>query len=98
MNPRNGVTQHEYGGSNFDALVEAAEENGYESEEWFTFQQAKELGASVRKGEHGVSIRYGGKWKPKEEEEGEKNRTRSFKKYYTVFNREQIDWPEEEAT
>lgn len=52
--PTNHLTGHRYSGINVLLLWLAAEERGCERNEWLTFKQAQELGASVRKGSKGV--------------------------------------------
>jgi antirestriction protein ArdC len=50
--PRNAASGRAYRGVNFLALALA----GYESPWWLTFKQAKDRGASVRRGAHGMTI------------------------------------------
>jgi antirestriction protein ArdC len=59
---------------------------GHESPWWLTYQQAQQLGGTVRKGEHGIRVIY---WKPPIDEEEEKRPP--LLKTYTVFNLEQCD-------
>ena len=47
-----------YSGGNIALLNDAKESNGYSTNEWGTYKQAKILGLQVRKGEKGHSIRY----------------------------------------
>ncbi len=66
---------------------------GYGSQYWLTFNQAKQLGGNVRKGEHGTKIIF---WKcntrETESADGEIEERRSaFLRYYTVFNLEQTE-------
>lgn len=65
---------------------------GFESPVWLTFNQAKERGGSVRKGEKGMPVLL---WKPtKERKDSAGNVEREAKLYcttYTVFNIEQCD-------
>ena len=58
-----------------------------------TFKQAQELGANVRKGEHGSLVVYADRYtKTETDEKGqESEREIPFMKGYTVFNVEQID-------
>ena len=49
--PVNAVTGRAYSGINVPLLWMAAEEQGYASDRWITFRQAKEAGGNVRKGE-----------------------------------------------
>jgi antirestriction protein ArdC len=66
---------------------------GYTCPVWITFNQAKELGGFVSKGEHGSQVVYAGNiTKTEEGEDGtESERQIHFLKTYTVFNVEQIE-------
>ena len=55
-NQFNKLTGVVYQGRNQMELCSAKEKNGYKSDEWCTFLQAKELGLSVKKGSKGISI------------------------------------------
>jgi antirestriction protein ArdC len=83
-----------YQGINVLLLWAAAMEKGYAARIWMTFKQARELKASVRKGEHGSLVVYADKIirteaDPVTGEEAE--RAIPFMKGFTVFNVEQID-------
>ena len=78
-----------YRGINVALLWGAAEMKGYRHHTWMTFNQAKELGGCVRKGEKSSPVIYWGSYS-KEDETGEEE-TRLFAKGYAVFNVEQID-------
>ena len=83
-----------YRGINVLVLWLAAFERGYESPLWLTFQQAKELGASVKKGETGTKVVYANTFEKKtaDTETGDETTERiPFLKAYTVFNAEQIE-------
>ena len=86
----NGVP---YQGINVLMLWSAAIEKGYAAPIWMTFKQALELGASVRKGEHGSLVVYADKIiRTETTETGEEaERAIPFMKAYSVFNVEQID-------
>ena len=66
---------------------------GYTSALWMTYKQAAELGAQVRKGEHGALVVYADRITKTEHNERGENVERSipFMKGYTVFNVEQVD-------
>ncbi|UWS28909.1 ArdC family protein [Erwinia pyrifoliae] len=49
--PVNATTGRHYSGVNIPLLWMAAEEHGYTSDRWLTYQQAKTAGGQVRKGE-----------------------------------------------
>jgi antirestriction protein ArdC len=51
-------TGEPYKGINILQLWASAEIAGYGCPIWLTFQQAKELGGFVRKGEHGSPVAY----------------------------------------
>ena len=87
MMPKNLVSKKDYRGVNV-FLLEAM---SYQSPFWLTFNQAKELGGSVRKGEHACPVVF---WKWLEvpatgEPTGKK--TVPFLRYYSVFNVSQCD-------
>ena len=82
-----------YRGVNVLLLWCDAEEKGFNAPFWMTFKQAQELGANVRKGEHGSLVVYADRYtKTETDEHGqESEREIPFMKGYTVFNVEQID-------
>jgi antirestriction protein ArdC len=87
--PANLISKKPYRGINVFLLALA----GYGSQYWLTFNQAKQLGGNVRKGEHGTKIIF---WKfdkfETETAEGEtESRQSAFLRYYTVFNLEQTE-------
>lgn len=71
----------------------AATANGYACPIWLTYKQAKELGAQVRKGEHGSLVVFADRFIRTEttDKGAEIERHIPFLKGYTVFNAEQID-------
>ncbi len=91
--PRNGISQKEYNGIN-PMLLSCT---GFYNPNWFSFNQARQIGGTVKKGEKGTPIIF---WKKSsyktpdgEQAEGEKGKTKSFLilRYYTVFNYEQCE-------
>ena len=79
--PRNFVTKKPYRGANVFLLTAMA----YESPYWLTFQQAYELGGTVRNGEKSCSILF---WRQKtilDEETGEERNVPLLRLYH-VFN------------
>jgi antirestriction protein ArdC len=82
-----------YSGINVLMLWSEAEEKGYSAPIWMTFQQARELGGHVKKGEHGSPVVYASKFKKNEtgDDGCEVEREIPFLKEYTVFNVEQIE-------
>lgn len=82
--PRNGVTRKPYNGTNCYLMLLP-----YESRDYFTFNQIKDLGGSVRKGEKGHYIVYWTFITPKDTPEGEEVKQIPFLRHYNVWNREQ---------
>jgi antirestriction protein ArdC len=82
-----------YKGINILQLWASAEIAGYACPIWLTFQQAKELGGFVRKGEHGSPVVYASTFKKtdKTEDGQETEEEIPFLKEYTVFNVEQCE-------
>jgi len=92
--PHNLATHRAYNGANVLQLWIAQTASGYKTAEWCTFQQAKSLGASVRKGEHGTPVwfiapRVASKADAIDHDDRAANGV-TFKQY-TVFNRAQCD-------
>ena len=88
--PHNAVSQRSYRGVNHLMLSMQQQAAGYESNAWLTFQQARELGGCVRKGEHGTRVVYYDLRPFKDEETQEKRRV-PLLKIFTVFNAAQVD-------
>lgn len=82
-----------YRGMNVLLLWGEAIEKGYASSIWMTYKQAAELGAQVRKGEHGSLVVFADRFTRTEtNDKGEDiERKIPFMKGYTVFNVEQVD-------
>ncbi len=83
-----------YHGANVLQLWIAQTASGYATEEWCTFQQAKSLGATMRKGEHGTPVwfiapRIASKADAMEDDDRTAGGV-TFKQY-TVVNRDQCD-------
>lgn len=86
-----------YQGINILMLWAAAELGGFNCPHWLTFQQAKQLGGFVRKGEQGSPVVFASTFKRSEttEEGAEVEADIPFLKEYTVFNACQVeDLPE----
>ena len=86
----NGVP---YRGMNVLLLWGEALAQGYNAPLWMTFKQAAELGAHVRKGEHGSLVVFADRFTKTETDDAGQaiERQIPFMKSYTVFNVEQID-------
>lgn len=83
-----------YQGINVLMLWGEAVAKGFAAPIWMTFKQAQELGAHVRKGEHGSLVVYADRIRKTERDEAtgeEAEREIPFLKGYTVFNVEQVD-------
>lgn len=82
-----------YNGINTLMLWSASVTEGYSAPIWMTFRQAKELGASVRKGEKGELVVYANTiTRTEENKKGEEvEQVIPFMKGYTVFSVEQIE-------
>ena len=82
-----------YKGINILMLWASAELQGFVSPFWLTFQQAKELGGHVKKGEHGSPVVYASTFKKTETNDaGEESEAEiPFLKEYTVFCADQCE-------
>ena len=84
-----------YKGLNTLVLWSQAQTKGYSSALWGSFNHWRDLGATVRKNEHGSPVVYwgalGGKQAADSDEGEGTHRTRLFVKYSTVFNADQVD-------
>ena len=88
------ATGQPYHGINVVVLWLAAVERGYTSPLWLTFNQARELGGCVRKGQKGTTVVYANAFEKTttDADTGEESTERvPFLKAYTVFNAEQVD-------
>lgn len=56
MSQLNFVTKHEYAGSNADTLAHVQNQNGFQSNEWLTFLQAKTVGRKILAGQKGIKL------------------------------------------
>lgn len=81
---KNKITGLEYNGKNQIALIQSKELNGFNSDEWMTFLQAKQNGFKVKKGSKGTKIL-------KVIREKDELSKKIGLKFYTVFNSEQIE-------
>ena len=91
--PTNGASMKHYSGIN-EIMLQYSEKN--KSPFWFTFNQAKALGGTVKKGEHGEMVVFF-KILSKTVQNGNETTDKSFPflRYSTVFNLSQIELPEE---
>jgi len=108
--PQNALTGRQYNGINDLMLYFQTEKMNYKVPAFLTFNQAKEIGASVYKGEKGFPVAFWGKYyyeieNPKNRitpedykklpfEEKEKFDKKLFLQEFTVFNVEQTSIPQ----
>lgn len=92
--PRNGSSGRQYNGRNIAHLFFIAKRRGYTDPRWFTWNQAKEKGYKVKKGEHASNIEKWGQASVKVGESDEGNdiyaRVPVFLRAYQCFNAEQL--------
>ena len=84
--PRNLVSKKPYRGVNV-FLLHAMH---YESPFWLTFNQAKQLGATIRKGERACPVVFWKQFEVEDKATGEKTKI-PLLRYYHVFNLAQVD-------
>lgn len=90
--PHNASSRRPYSGVNVLILWGQAQAMGYSSAGWLTFNQAKEAGGNVRKGEKGTLIVYSDRFIPAgEKAKGDDARSVWFLKSFVVFNLDQIE-------
>jgi antirestriction protein ArdC len=90
--PTNIVSERHYRGANVLNLWMTQTACAYPTAEWLTFKQSRELGGSVRKGEHGTPVFYASAFERSDETSGEERvRSVRFLKVFTVFNVAQCD-------
>ena len=94
--PQNGATGRTYSGINILILWVHAAKQGFAGQRWMTFQQARQLGACVRKGERSVKVVHAGTFTPREEREaaraeGRDEQARRYLKAHRVFHVSQIE-------
>jgi antirestriction protein ArdC len=95
FSPINATSKKPYRGINTVCLWAAAQAKGYERGEWATYQQWRDKGAQVRKGEKATLVVF---WKfandsgESQEDAAESGRSRLlFTRGYSVFNAAQVD-------
>src|SRR5271157_432012 len=88
--PSNAVTGRQYHGINIPILWHQAGERGYPTHQWLTFNQAKEKGANVRKGEKATQVVFTKKLRIKDEETEVEKQVSMLRGYY-VFNVAQVE-------
>ncbi|ATJ92810.1 antirepressor [Acetobacter senegalensis] len=96
--PLNVTTGRRYSGINVLLLWGTVQMCGFTSQRWLTFNQARKVGGSVRKGEKGTTVCYADSYVPGGNEADEEERAVRFLKRYTVFNIDQCEHLPEEMT
>jgi antirestriction protein ArdC len=86
-------TGEPYRGINTLWLWRQADRAGYTSPYWFTYQQARELGAQVRRGEKSSLVVYANLYAKTEDDDAREPEEKRipFLKAYSVFNADQIE-------
>ncbi|MGH6806843.1 MAG: ArdC-like ssDNA-binding domain-containing protein [Ensifer adhaerens] len=98
--PVNAVSGHEYRGTNVVMLWVAAQEAGYAENQWATFKQWSDKGASVRKGEKATPVIWFKMLECKGDDadaDGEDSRHIPCARLSWVFNTAQVDGPRRRA-
>lgn len=90
MLPSNLHTGRLYSGSNILILWMAAQQRGYESLQFCTYQQAQKMQAKVKKGEKSVHVIFTKHGVKKDEETGE-DKPNTIVKVYPVFHVSQLE-------
>jgi antirestriction protein ArdC len=88
--PKNLNTGKQYRGVNVFLLAFTAFAKGYGSSYWLTFNQAKERGGNVRKGEKSSMVVFWKKYETTDRQTGEPT-TVPVLRYFNVFNAEQVE-------
>jgi len=93
LSPTNAATAKPYAGANILLLAAESMAEGYSANAWATYRQWQQLGAQVRRGEHGAQCV---KWiaKQTDDDPSDKPNTKRrmlIPKVFTVFNVAQVD-------
>lgn len=89
--PRNFASKRAYRGINVLLLNFKALECGYATNRWLTYQQARSLGANVRKGESGTEVVLFKMLDVEDTAEPSQSKVIPLIRSFTVFNADQID-------
>ena len=88
--PKNLNTGRQYRGVNVFMLAFTAFAKGYGSSYWLTFNQAKERGGNVKKGEKSSLVVFWKQYETTDRQTGDPAKIPVLR-YYNVFNAEQVD-------
>ncbi len=83
-----------YRGINPFLLESFASFHNFKSNYWLTFKQAKKLGGQVKKGSSGTQVIFW-RWIEKKDKHDEVVSSFPMLRYYTVFNAEQVNFPDD---
>lgn len=91
--PANGTTGRRYSGANILGLTRRASDRGYGSNRWATFQQWREAGCSVRKGERSAVVVFFRPIEVRDDTSDDPTATKRVPmlRYSSVFAAEQVD-------
>jgi len=91
--PVNAASEAPYRGINILALWAEAVHKGYECGHWASYRQWRDLGAQVRRGEHGTVIVFfkEAAESDADDEENDKKHSRLIARAFRVFNAAQVD-------
>lgn len=90
--PMNAKTNNSYSGINILQLWGSIQDNGFASNSWLTFKQAKDLGGNVLRGSKGTQAVFASTFVPKDVDNRDTELAPvAFLKKYTVFNLDQIE-------
>ena len=96
--PMNGSSERHYNGVNALLLMMTAQAEGYADNRWFTFKQASDMGAKVRKGSKSTPVYFfkmldtkGAEVQEAGAREGKQPRQIPFLTEYRVFHASQIE-------
>ncbi len=87
---KNKLGQKSYSGINAFMTALFTDLNGYDSNEWLTFNQAKALGGHIKQGEKGLPCFYFN-FKEDKANESDKIEMIPIARYYTIFNLSQCE-------
>ena len=88
--PKNINTGKQYRGVNVFLLAFTAHAKGYGSSYWLTYNQAKERGGNVKKGEKSSMVVFWKQYETTDKQTGDPAKIPVLR-YYNVFNAEQVD-------
>jgi antirestriction protein ArdC len=93
--PMNGESSRRYNGINSMLLFLTSQEKGYSDNRWFTFKQASEMGAKVKKGEKSTPVYFFKMLQASEQDgnsaKGDTPRMIPFLTEFRVFNAQQVE-------